>query len=117
MGKNNKINSKTLTGWLLLLLFVLPPAVRAVHACQCVYCHNTENDGQNSHAHHDCKACAICQFILSPFMKTESIEFDFTAKTVDSNIFTYRENINLPVTYICMLRAPPCTKYPFRDMN
>jgi hypothetical protein len=108
MNKRKKINRKILTGCLLLLLFALPPAVGTIHACQCVYFNDIEHDEQNSHAHHDCNTCAICQFVLSPFTEAELIEFDFAVKTIDSKQFTYWENINFLIIYNYMLRAPPC---------
>jgi hypothetical protein len=108
VNKRKKINGEILTGWLLLLLFALPPATRTVHACQCVYFNNIEHKEQNSHTHHDCNTCAICQFVLSPFTEAELIKFDFTIKTVNFEQFTYWENINSLIIYNYMLRAPPC---------
>jgi hypothetical protein len=102
-------SAQILTGLLLLLLFALPPAAKTVHVCQYACCHETKHEGRHSHTtHHDCDTCAICQFVLSPFTETESIEFNFAVRTLNSEQFTYWENINHPVEYSCMLRAPPC---------
>ncbi|MDR1169266.1 MAG: hypothetical protein LBK97_00335 [Prevotellaceae bacterium] len=107
MKRNSGINAQILTGWLLLLLFVFPPAARTVHTCQYVYSHNIKHDEHHGHAHHDCNSCAICQFVLSPFTETESVEFDFAVKAVNCEQLTYWENINSPAEYSYMLRAPP----------
>ncbi|MDR1339974.1 MAG: hypothetical protein LBK58_07990 [Prevotellaceae bacterium] len=109
MKRNSGINAQILTGWLLLLLFALPPAAKTFHVCQCIYSHNNERHNSHAnHSHHDCDTCAICQFVLSPFTETESIEFNFAVKTVNSEEFTYWQNINYHVAYSYMLRAPPC---------
>jgi hypothetical protein len=108
MNKNKRINTKILTGWLLLLLFTLPPAVKNIHIYQCVYVHDVEHEKHNNHAHHDCNICAICQFVLFPFTQIESIEFIFATETISSKLFIYRENITSSDTYNYMLRAPPC---------
>jgi hypothetical protein len=107
MNKNNGINSKILTGWLLLLLFALPPAAKTVHIYQCVYAYSIDHKENNNHAHHDCETCAICQFVLFPFTKAESTEFICEVKTLYSEPFTFRETIFSSVIYNYMLRAPP----------
>ncbi|MDR2383686.1 MAG: hypothetical protein LBD76_07390 [Prevotellaceae bacterium] len=107
---NNKwINSKILTGWLLLLLFALPPAAKNIHICQCLCCHDIEHDGENNHARHDCDNCAICQFVVFPFTEPESTGFFRATGTIYSKQYIYREHINSCVTYNYMLRAPPAT--------
>ncbi|MDR2286809.1 MAG: hypothetical protein LBE04_04960 [Prevotellaceae bacterium] len=108
MNKYSGINVKILTGWLLLLLFALPPAAKTVHICQCVYDHNVEHEKNNSHTHHDYDACAICQFVLFPFTETESPDFICAVEAVYYEPFTYCENIISSVKYNYMLRAPPC---------
>jgi hypothetical protein len=107
MNKNSGLNGKILTGWLLLLLFALPPAAKTVHICQCVYVHNVEHEKHNNHSHHDYDGCAICQFVLFPFTETEATGFICAAETVYSGLFTYSENIIPSVEYNYMLRAPP----------
>jgi hypothetical protein len=108
MNKVSGINGKILTGWLLLLLFALPPAVKTIHICHCVYAHDAEHEKHNNgQLNHDCNTCAICQFVLFPFTETESTEFTCTIETSYSKSVTYNENIVSSVTYSYMLRAPP----------
>ncbi|MDR1592942.1 MAG: hypothetical protein LBS43_00480 [Prevotellaceae bacterium] len=107
MDKRNGINKKLLTGWLLLLLFALPPAAKTIHICHCVYVHDAEHEQHNHQTEHDCDSCAICQFVLFPFTETESTELTCTIETTYSSAITYNENITSSVTYNYMLRAPP----------
>jgi hypothetical protein len=107
MNKRNGINNKLLTGWLLLLLFILPHAVKTVHICRCVYFHNSNDERHSNHVHHNCNTCAICQFVLFPFTETNPNEFNFTIKIICSEPFVYTENVNISVVYNYRLRAPP----------
>ncbi|MDR1581916.1 MAG: hypothetical protein LBS55_01435 [Prevotellaceae bacterium] len=107
MNKNNGINGKILTGWLLLLLFTLPPATKNIHICQCICVHDIEHEENHNHTHHDCDSCVICQFVLFPFIKTESTEFIYAVQTLYSKLFAYQKNTIPHITYNYMLRAPP----------
>ncbi|MDR2027575.1 MAG: hypothetical protein LBQ01_08480 [Prevotellaceae bacterium] len=107
MSKKNGMNSKILTGWLLLLLFMLPQAAKTVHICQCICFHSADSENEHAHAHHDCNTCAICQFTVFPFTGADSNEFNFTVKIIYSNPFVYIENVNSPVICSYRLRAPP----------
>ena len=106
---NKRINGKILTGCLFLLLFALPPAVKNIHVCQCVYSHDIdrEHESNSNHERHDCDTCAICQFVVFPFTEPESTGFFRAVETVYSKLYTYREHTNSCVTYNYMLRAPP----------
>jgi hypothetical protein len=109
MNKNNGINTKILTGLLLLLLFILPYTAKNIHICRHVYIHDVDSDKNNDHhpVRHDCNSCAICQFVLSPFTEAASNEFGFTVKTVYSEPFIYKEYVSVPDICSYRLRAPP----------
>jgi hypothetical protein len=105
---NTGMNIRRLIVWLLLPVFVLPYAAKTVHTCQCVHTHTVEREESGNHTQHDCNTCAICQFILSPFIETESGIFNCTTDTVYSEPVDFREKIHHPVRYCYHLRAPPC---------
>ncbi|MDR0725868.1 MAG: hypothetical protein LBF59_07685 [Prevotellaceae bacterium] len=106
---NRRLNGKILTGCALLLLFALPPAAKSIHICQCLCIHDIdcEHENDNNCAHHDCEACAICQFVVFPFTETDSTCFFSAIETIYSKQYTYSEHISSSVTYNYMLRAPP----------
>jgi hypothetical protein len=108
---NHGISVKTiLTGWLLLLLFALPPAAKTVHICQYVCFHDVcrDHDDNGNRTHHDCDSCAICQFVIFPFTETQSTEIAWAIETVYSKSHIYQERNNSCTVYNYMLRAPPC---------
>jgi hypothetical protein len=107
MKMNNVINARILTGWLLLLLFALPPAAKSVHLLRCVYVHSIDHGENGNHAHHDCNSCTICQFAVFPFTKTEPAGTVFAEVTIYLKPFTCSENIDSDITLGYMLRAPP----------
>ncbi|MDR2383351.1 MAG: hypothetical protein LBD76_05645 [Prevotellaceae bacterium] len=108
----NKQRRKILIGWLLVILFALPPAAKDIHVCQCVYIQDHDHDhdhaNSNNRLSHDCDTCAICQFVVFPFTEAESTEYVCIVETIYSKSYTYQEHINSSIVYNYMLRAPPC---------
>jgi hypothetical protein len=108
---NNGINGRIiLTGWLLLLLFALPPAAKNIHVCRHVCSHeiDRDRDDNGSCTHHDCESCMICQFVIFPFTGTQSTEIVRAVETVYSKSYIYQERNDSCIVYNYMLRAPPC---------
>ncbi|MDR0750069.1 MAG: hypothetical protein LBF62_10960 [Tannerellaceae bacterium] len=89
---------------LLLAVFMIPFAVKAVH----IHEHSGHSCHDESHARHDCHDCPVCQFTLSSFTEAAIADYDFKAVSypvkpvISSGERPYQE---VPVFY--GLRAPP----------
>lgn len=77
MAKQNRNTRRMLVAWLLLVLFMLPMVVKAVHVCQVeselAVGHKTA--GQHSQSH-DTDTCKICHFAFFNYMKATSIQLN-----------------------------------------
>ena len=77
MAKQNRNTRQMLVAWLLLVLFMLPMVVKAVHVCQVeselAVGHKTA--GQHSQSH-DTDTCKICHFAFFNYMKATSIQLN-----------------------------------------
>ena len=105
MGINKHNTKRTFVAWLLLLLFMLPIVVKAVHVCQIHP--NTEAGTSKADGHHS-DNCAICHFAFLCFDKAEFITLGVIVATV---VFTL--TVFFQTSYVskklatASLRAPP----------
>lgn len=99
---------KVWTIWLLLAIFTLPFAVKAIHV------HSAEEHSEHgccpdkSHSHHDCNDCLICQFALSTFTETTFVCYDVSIIYFDFEPIIFLQNNPIQQVIIPYgLRAPP----------
>ena len=109
MAKQNRNTRQMLIAWLLLVLFMLPMVVKAVHVCQVeselAVGHKTA--GQHSQSH-DTDTCKICHFAFFNYMRATDIRLDAVAVIFFGFLFLsavtpYRR----PEVEVTSLRAPP----------
>lgn len=93
--------------WLLLAVFALPSAVKILHINHIAE-HSEPCCSDESHPHHDCNKCPICQFTLSTF--TETIVSDFNFRVISFGpepVIFFQNNTYQQVLFSYKLRAPP----------
>ena len=109
MAKQNRNTRQMLVAWLLLVLFMLPMVVKAVHVCQVeselAVGHKTA--GQHSQSH-DTDTCKICHFAFFNYMRATDIRLDAVAVIFFGFLFLsavtpYRR----PEVEVTSPRAPP----------
>jgi hypothetical protein len=91
--------------WLLLAVFTIPFAVKAVHIYHASERHSCHNE---SHAHHDCNDCPVCQFTLPSFTEATVVDYDFKAVPYHVKpVISFQKKPYQKVLIAYGLRAPP----------
>lgn len=98
---------RTFVAWLLLVLFMLPVVVKAVHVCNV---HDTSEHSSTQAGNHDTGNCSICHFAFLSFDKAESIIFAVVAIAAATTApFFFKAGYRFDPIALTTLRGPPHT--------
>ncbi|MGI6242981.1 MAG: hypothetical protein ACOYJK_05550 [Prevotella sp.] len=96
---------RTFVAWLLLALFMMPIATKAVHVCNI---HDLTENCNTKTIGHNADSCSICQFSFFSFDKAENIVFDCSITLVTFvTVFFFKARYSFEEFTTASLRAPP----------
>lgn len=104
--RTNKHNTRrAFVAWLLLVLFMLPVVVKAVHVCQV---HTNTESGNARVQGHDADNCSICHFAFLTFDKVEDVVLGtLVAVAVIVAPFFFKAQYRFEGVTAVSLRGPP----------